>query len=704
MLPIKSLDDEQFEEITLRARNLIKKYYPQWTDYNLHDPGITFIELFAWLKEIQQYHLDQISLKSRKKFLKLLGFAPQTKKPANSLVRIFQVGDDLELLLGTRFRAGQICFESLQHEFITKSKIAGGFFLSTTGFKSNFSSYLSAGGKMQFYIFGLEPEVGGAFYLAVDRAFPPGKIINLYFDVYDDYEVKRNAPGPDFVPLAELYWEYYSCDGWQPLEVIKDDTHQFIQTGRISFTFQKEMDFASLPEEGYWLRAALKISNYEVAPILNGVYLNALPVIQKETYSTYQDFLWEEGILDHNGDRNFIWDTELACWGRSEVYMQIGEEEGHKLWSLVENFTKKSSNGLTVFSVPDATVSVKGELSIRLLAYEDHFSIARTAGEGDGYPYQSFEIMAENILAENFQIMVEEESGFVQWDRVNDFDLSIPESRHYMLDEESGKLFFGDCEQGLAPEGKIIIISCSSSLGLDGNVNEGRINSFAQRFVDAEVINDMVASGGMDSEATDQAFLRLRRELGRIERAITYDDYEKLVKATPGLMIQNCRAIPVSKNTRRDGSRDENAVSVVVQPFTGDKVRGLNQAYKENIYRQLNDRHLIGTKVNVLSPEYVGINIFAEILVKPYYQDARDRIEKSVSAFLGGAGWGFGQPVQYSAIYGIIDTLDCVLGIHSLVVDAIGKGITRSINGDVILPPNGMAYLNEADYVITAGE
>ena len=70
MLPLKILDNELFDEIVAQARKNINKYYPDWTDYNLHDPGITFIELFAWLKEIQQYHLDQIGTPNRKKFLK----------------------------------------------------------------------------------------------------------------------------------------------------------------------------------------------------------------------------------------------------------------------------------------------------------------------------------------------------------------------------------------------------------------------------------------------------------------------------------------------------------------------------------------------------------------------------------------------------------------------------------------------------------
>ena len=73
MLPIPILDDERFQEISEQARSMIPRLAPDWTDFNHHDPGITFLELFAFLKESQQYHLDQIGPRNQQKYLKLLG-------------------------------------------------------------------------------------------------------------------------------------------------------------------------------------------------------------------------------------------------------------------------------------------------------------------------------------------------------------------------------------------------------------------------------------------------------------------------------------------------------------------------------------------------------------------------------------------------------------------------------------------------------
>lgn len=47
-----NLDDKRWSTIVEEARLLIPSFSRDWTDHNVHDPGITFLELFAWLEEI----------------------------------------------------------------------------------------------------------------------------------------------------------------------------------------------------------------------------------------------------------------------------------------------------------------------------------------------------------------------------------------------------------------------------------------------------------------------------------------------------------------------------------------------------------------------------------------------------------------------------------------------------------------------------
>ena len=59
MLVPRKLDDQSFEQILQEAEGRLPWLCPAWTDHNAHDPGITLLELMAWYKEMQQYHMDQ---------------------------------------------------------------------------------------------------------------------------------------------------------------------------------------------------------------------------------------------------------------------------------------------------------------------------------------------------------------------------------------------------------------------------------------------------------------------------------------------------------------------------------------------------------------------------------------------------------------------------------------------------------------------
>lgn len=79
-LPLINLDDKTFEELVKEAKKRIPIYAPQWTDHNLHDPGITLIELFAWLTEMQIYRLNRVTKENQWKFLKLMGIEKEDVK------------------------------------------------------------------------------------------------------------------------------------------------------------------------------------------------------------------------------------------------------------------------------------------------------------------------------------------------------------------------------------------------------------------------------------------------------------------------------------------------------------------------------------------------------------------------------------------------------------------------------------------------
>ena len=128
-IPLENLDNKTYDELVRDALARIPIYAPRWTDRNETDPGVTFIELFAWLTEMQIYSLNRIDDRSRLKFLKLLGVPrPYPPRPAEVDITFELVGDSPESIpKGTLVASlnpkakDQVCFETLEEVSLSPS-------------------------------------------------------------------------------------------------------------------------------------------------------------------------------------------------------------------------------------------------------------------------------------------------------------------------------------------------------------------------------------------------------------------------------------------------------------------------------------------------------------------------------------------------------------------------------------------------------
>jgi len=87
-LSLPNLDDRTWADLVDEGRALIPFYAPGWTDHNIHDPGITLMELFAWLAEMNSYQLNRIPENHRRKFLALVETYTKPPKPAKAVLTI----------------------------------------------------------------------------------------------------------------------------------------------------------------------------------------------------------------------------------------------------------------------------------------------------------------------------------------------------------------------------------------------------------------------------------------------------------------------------------------------------------------------------------------------------------------------------------------------------------------------------------------
>ncbi len=71
-IQLPNLDNRQFADLMEEALALIPTYEPEWTNHNPSDPGITILEMFAYLTEMLIYRLNRVSDNNIRVFLKLL--------------------------------------------------------------------------------------------------------------------------------------------------------------------------------------------------------------------------------------------------------------------------------------------------------------------------------------------------------------------------------------------------------------------------------------------------------------------------------------------------------------------------------------------------------------------------------------------------------------------------------------------------------
>jgi Baseplate J-like protein len=71
-IQLPNLDDRTYSDLVAEGLHLIPTYAPEWTNYNPSDPGITLIELFAYIAELLIYRLDQVTDENKLVFLKLI--------------------------------------------------------------------------------------------------------------------------------------------------------------------------------------------------------------------------------------------------------------------------------------------------------------------------------------------------------------------------------------------------------------------------------------------------------------------------------------------------------------------------------------------------------------------------------------------------------------------------------------------------------
>lgn len=232
-LPQPNLDDKTFAALVAEATKLIPRHAPEWTDHNRHDPGITFVELFSWLAEMQQFYLNRVGAESHLKFLKLLGTGTRGVTQARADVTFSGATDDtLVVPRGAKLTTEEgVTFETEEGLRVVAARLTKVLSSSKSTLKDNSESNGISG--LSFYAFGEDASAGRRLYVGLDRALPAREEVFISVKLYEGYRVERGSHGDEtasVVPSALVGWEYYDGTDWRPLEIVTEVERALAQT------------------------------------------------------------------------------------------------------------------------------------------------------------------------------------------------------------------------------------------------------------------------------------------------------------------------------------------------------------------------------------------------------------------------------------------------------------------------------------------
>src|SRR5215471_15117161 len=197
-ISLLNLDDRRWSDLVEEGRALIPFYSPDWTDHNIHDPGVTFVELFAWLAEMDIYQVNRIPESHLRKFLALVGLTTEPPRPSQTVLSLTTNDDNPVLLPVTLEFEGEDSFGQPARFRLLNDLAVVRTELQTIQRRDQ-QGFHDLTGRWQrgeiIEIFGADPQIGDEFYLGFDSAISEDAALSLFFTVSDLLEGAESRAG-----------------------------------------------------------------------------------------------------------------------------------------------------------------------------------------------------------------------------------------------------------------------------------------------------------------------------------------------------------------------------------------------------------------------------------------------------------------------------------------------------------------------------
>jgi predicted phage baseplate assembly protein len=609
-LPDPQLDDRSFQDIVNEAKMLIPRYCPEWTDHNLSDPGVTLIELFAWMTEMTLYRMNRVPDKSYLRFMDLLGIQMKDPVPAETRLR-FQLSAPqpgaITIQRGTEVATVRTSDREAISFTTDEDLVVWPPTLRYCAFSSDgvvFADYLPRLESEQefFDAFQRVPLPGDALYFGFPETFS-SHLLSLAIDC----TVEGIGVDPKDPPLA---WEAWCGDvrGWTRCFVEEDSTGGLNQAGVVRLQVPEATEsYTIMSHAAHWLRLRVlqprpRQPTYSASPRVNTLHVQAMGGIAHARHST-QVMNEELGKSTFTPGESFTLRHAPLLPRREDEFVQIEEEPATWVrWSEVDTFGNSGpSDRHYVLDGVTGTVS-----------------FGPTIRQPDG--------------TERAYGMTPRKAATIRMTRY----------RH--------------------------------GGGLSGNVGANTLTVLKSSIpYVADVRNLEPAMGGLDAESLEAAKFRTPQALRSQDRAVTAQDYEFLAREA-SRRVARARAIQARGGLGSSTVPPGTVELLIVPTVPLDQERTLQSLQPDpelldEVKNYLDERRMLGTHLAVDGPAYVGVSVEATIVVERNASPERVRAEVAqkirdyLDPLVGGPdgdGWPFGRDLYLSEMQSVVQSIQGV--------------------------------------------
>lgn len=694
------LEPRGYQELLNDALARVAVHNPEWTNLSHADPGVTLLELFAFMHESIGYRANQVPQRNFEKFIELLGVPRSPGAASRGIVTIANDHGEpkrIPVNSGLEVRAGAVAFRTEMGLDVLPVKA-----------QAYAKRAIVASQRLLDYHRQLYAAVEGTTRTSDLRL----------------YEVVPLDPGdPSGIDLGATadgaLWLALTLRDREPVEQLEATQRELAGT-TLSIGLCPVLDSPILGET-LGVTPAAGLLEFAVPNLALGSATDPRFTTLDATWST--DVLTEPGVVQ----------VRLPPGGVGTWTDLDPLEDG--VGGLPPTLADTTLDGrvvtwVRITAARGAAAKLMWAAANAVPVTQRGHVIGEALSAGTGEPDQSAPLAHAMVLADTVRVSVSAGGQVATWAAIDDLLAAGPEvpspdptappgrttppqgpSQVFAVDEATGTVRFGDGARGARPaRGAVLRATYDYASGAKGNVGPGAIADAPALPSGLKVTNPLRTWGGSDRESTDAAAKQASRFLGNHDRLVTQEDFETITWRAPGIDLGRVDVLTAFVPSLVPSAPGDapGAVTVVVVPASDAEHPSAPQPdrlFLDTVCRHLEPRRLVTTEVHVIGPTYVPVWVSVGYVIEPRAQavDVREALTAELARFLApldptappwwaqppveadapfvhiSRGWPLGQPVLRLELMARANRVPGVRMVSDLLLARGSDGASESV-------------------------